>query len=829
MTNIFKKGWPYMLAVVIFVILSFSFFSPVLEGRELPQMDDIHARAMAKELVDHEAKTGEKAMWTNSMFGGMPSYQIKGDSSTNIFSKINKVARLGLPFQTVAIVFLYMLGFYLLLLSLRLNPWLSFAGALAFAFGSYNLIIIAAGHITQAYAVALMAPVIAGIIFAFNRNKIVGSVLTAIALGAEIAYNHVQVTYYLMFIALIIVIVKGIEAYREQKLPDFAKTCGMLALAVFLAILPNLSNLWTTSEYGKYSTRGKSELKADAKQGSGLEKDYAFAWSYGKKETWTLLVPNAVGGASQSFENETDIIDQIEDPNVKQMVSQQSQYWGGRSFTSGPVYIGAVICFLFVLSLFVYKGKERWWLLAATILSLFLAWGKNFGLFNDFMFYYFPLYNKFRTVEMALVILTVTMPVMAFLGLKEIIEKPELISQNLKAFGIALGLTAGICLVFYIMPSAFFDFMSADELDAIQSQKQQMPQYAAIFDKILIELPNARMALMKGDAIRSFFFIILASGSLWLYVTHKISSTFVTIGIAMLVLIDMWGIDKRYINDDQFQEKSETSMFPESKADMAILQDKDLYYRVFPVYRNPFTDGNTPYYHKTIGGYHGAKLRRYQDVIDNYLMSEWQTMQGALKKGTAESVLEGLKQMPVTNMLNAKYIIYNPDANPIQNPYAMGNAWFVKEIVWVNSADEELQSLAKTNLTQQAVVNQEFKDKLQSIANDSVTGTLQLTAYSPNRLTFEVNADKNRFAVFSDIYYPEGWFAYIDGQQVPIIRANYVLRGLMIPQGKHTVEFKFEPSSYSTGKTVALIGSLLVLLMLAGVGYYYWKNKAVKS
>jgi hypothetical protein len=825
MTNILKKGWPYLLAVVVFAVLSFVFFRPVLEGKQLSQMDNIHAKAMSKELVDHQAKTGEKSMWTNSMFGGMPAYQIKGDASTNIFSKVNRFTRLGLPYQTVAIVFLYMLGFFLLLLSLRVDKWLSLVGAIAFAFGSYNLIIISAGHITQSYAVALMAPVLAGILYAYNRNQIIGSILTAVALGAEIAYNHIQITYYLGLLVLVVLITKAVQAYNEKQFPKFVKTSAFLGLAVVLAILPNLSNLWTTSEYGKLSTRGKSELKADAKQGSGLDKDYAFAWSYGKKETWTLMVPNVVGGASQSFEQETDILDQINDENVRKAVAGQSQYWGGRSFTSGPVYVGAVICFLFVLSLFVYKGKEKWWLIGGTVLALFLGWGKNFGLFNDLMFDFFPLYNKFRTVEMALVIATVTMPVMAFLGLKEIYEKPELISQNLKWFGLALGLTGGICLIFYAMSGVFFDFMSADELKMIAEQKAKMPQYASIFDQILVELPRARMALLKTDALRSFFFIVLASGSIWMYVTNKISSTILTVGIALLIIIDLWSIGKRYINDDMFQENNDEMVFVQSACDKAILADKSLYYRVFPVYRNPFTDGNTPYHHKSIGGYHGAKLRRYQDVIDHYLMSEWQNISGALQKGTVEGVMSALQNSPVSNMLNDKYIIYNPDANPIQNPYAMGNAWFVQNIEWVGNADEELTAIGKTNLRNHAVVMQEFKDKVQTIGNDSVTGTITLTSYSPNKLTFEANADKARLAVFSDIYYPAGWKAFVDGQETLIIRANYILRALMVPQGKHTIEFRFEPSSYKTGKTVALIGSILVLLLISGGIYYYRKNK----
>lgn len=830
MTQLFKKSLPWLAALAVFVTLSVAYFSPVLEGKQLPQMDETHAQGMARELVVHQQETGERSMWTNSMFGGMPAYQIKGDASANIFAKLNRASRFGLPFYTIAIVFLYMMGFYLLLLSLKVDKWLSIAGAIAFAFGSYNIIIIIAGHITKAYAIALMPAVLAGILYAYNRNKWLGAAFTAVALGMEIAYNHVQITYYLALLILILVGVKAYWAYRHKLLPDFIKTSAYIVIAVVLAILPNIGNLMTTAEYGEYSIRGKSELKSDegAKESRGLDKDYALAWSYGKKETWTLLVPNVVGGASESFASSPEALANV-DSQLKDTIAQQSQYWGGRPFTSGPVYVGAIICFLFILAAFLYKGPERWWLIGGTILSILLAWGKNFGWFTDFMFYYFPLYSKFRTVEMALVIASVTIPALAFLGLKEIYERPEIVKQNMKWFGLAFGLTGGISLLFYAMPSVFFDFMSADELQAILQQKSeavaQNPQYGAMYDTFIAQLKGAREQLTSSDALRSFFFVALASGSLWFYSTNKLSSNFLTAGLAILILIDLWSVDRRYLNNDMFLDKSKANQFVETTADKAILKDADPYYRVFTLYRNPFNDANTSYFHKSIGGYHGAKLRRYQDVIDRYLMRDWQVLAGQLQKGPNENIYNALAQSTVTNMLNAKYLVFHPSHAPIQNPYAMGNAWFVSLVKIADNPDDEIDMLNKVDLRTTAIVAKPFEKLVQGYANDTINGNIQLTSYAPNILKFKSVSNSDQLAVFSDIYYPKGWNAYVDGQKTEIIQTNYILRGLMLPQGAHDIEFRFEPQTFETGKTIAYIGSFLVLMLVASIVYIEWKKR----
>ncbi|MBS2209864.1 YfhO family protein [Carboxylicivirga mesophila] len=816
------KGYlPYLGAVLLFIVLSFVYFSPVLEGKQLPQLDNTHAKAMSKELNDYEKETGEKAMWTNSMFGGMPAYQIKSDSSKNIFSYLNRYTRLGLPYETVAIVFLYMLGFYLLLLSMKVDHWLSVIGAIAFAFGSYNLIIIIAGHITKTYAIALMAPVVAGVLYAYNRNRFIGAVITTVALGMEIAYNHVQITYYLAFMVGFIVLSRLVYAIKEKAIKPFAQTTGMLIIAAMLAVLPNITNLWTTAEYGKYSIRGASELtpKEGHKEHSGLDVDYAFSWSYGKHETLTLLIPNIVGGASEALANSDEAMKHV-DPRLKEYVGQSSQYWGGRIFTSGPVYAGALICFLFFIGAFYYKGKERWWLIGITVFSILLAWGKNLQWFNYFMFYNFPLYNKFRTVEMALILASMAMPVLGFLGLKTILEKPEVLKKDSKWFAIAFALTGGVSLLFALFPGAFgiYEFLSPMESQQIGAQIQQGGEQAQMYQLLESNLIAARQVLMTSDAWRSFVFILLGSGSIWFFAQGKLQKRYLMWGLALIVFIDLWGVSKRYLNNDNFVTKTKARQeLAQSKADQAILKDSDAYYRVFPIYRDPFKDGFTPYWHKSVGGFHGAKLRRYQDVADYYLMNDWQELMRVLQMAQTPGELEvAMENMPVLNMMNTKYIIYNPGAAPIFNPNYMGNAWFVKDVQEVANPDEEIAALGTTDLHSTAVVEKRFINKVQNYAVDSVMGRIQLTHYAPDYLIFESNAPQEQLAVFSDIYYDKGWKAYIDGEEAEMIRTNYILRGLMIPAGEHDIEFRFKPQSFAVGQTVAIISSIIILLLIIG-------------
>ncbi len=837
-----KSALPYIGTILLFVILSFAYFSPVLKNKTLHQMDNSHAIGMAQEVKAFEEATGKKSQWTNSAFSGMPAYQIKGDASKNLFSYINKTLRLGLPYHTVAILFLYLLGFYVFLLSLRMDWKLSLIGSLAFGFGSYNLIIIIAGHITQAYTVALMAPVVAGIIFTYNRNMWIGALFTTIALGLQIAYNHVQITYYLALLVMILVIGRFVYAIMHKTLKQFAKASGILVIAAFLAVLPNISNLWTTYEYGKYSIRGKSDLKVaeDDKQHSGLDKTYAHSWSLEKPGTFTLMIPNVVGGASASFDSNENSLKEVEKEFKPIIGNFFSQYWGGRPFTQGPVYAGAIVCFLFMLGAFYYKGPDKWWLIAGTIFSIFLAWGRHFPAFTDFMFYYFPLYNKFRTVEMALVIASMTIPALGFMGLKEVIKKPNLIRDENWKFFTAFGLTGGISLLFYLFPNAFFSFSTDQDLSTLLQVKQylnqQYPDFlksiSGNFDaKVLYNLKVARAALLKGDAIRSFGFILIASGSIWFYATNKLSAKYLIWGLGLLILIDLWSVDKRYLNSDHFTSsrklKNEFALTPSDKAINAMEKDGE---RVFTIFRDPFKDANTSYHHQSIGGYHGAKLRRYQDLIDRYMMNDWQTLIGVLQKQGSETELQQeLADMPVINMLNTRFVVYNPNANPIINYNNLGNAWFVKEVYPVDAPDGAIDALKYVPLAENAIINvSEFKD-LESYKVDSVAGSIKLSAYEPNHLTYDYSIPQDQLAVFSEIYYPKGWNAYIDDKKVDIKRANYILRALMLPAGEHKVEFKFEPTSYKTGQMIALISSILIIWLIVVGAYRMIKSHEEKK
>ncbi|TRX72479.1 YfhO family protein [Carboxylicivirga sp. M1479] len=822
------KGYlPYVAALLLFVVLSFAYFAPVLEGKKLPQLDNTHAKAMSQELVDHEQKTGEKALWTNSMFGGMPAYLIKGDSSKNIFSYLNRYSRINLPYETVAIVFLYLLGFYLLLLSMKIDHWLCVIGAIAFAFGSYNLIIIIAGHITKTYAIALMAPVIAGVLYAYNRNRFIGGVITAVALGMEIAYNHVQITYYLAFMVAFIVLSRLVYALKEKAIKPFAQTTGILVIAAMLAVLPNITNLWTTYEYGKYSIRGASELtpKQGEKEHSGLDVDYAFGWSYGIHETLTLMIPNVVGGASEGLANSEEAMKQV-DSRLKEYVGQSSQYWGGRIFTSGPVYAGALICFLFFIGAFYYKGKERWWLIGITIFSIMLAWGKNLQWFNYFMFYNFPLYNKFRTVEMALVLASMAMPVLGFLGLKTILSNPETVKKDSKWFVIAFALTGGLSMVLALFPTAFYSFLSPMEAQQIGAQIMQGGENAQMYQLLEANLIAARQVLFTADAWRSFVFILLGSASIWFFIQNKLNKRYLMWGLAILILVDVWGVSKRYLNDGDFVSQSKARQeLAQSTADAEILKDRDDYYRVFPIYRDPFKDGFTPYWHKSVGGFHGAKIRRYQDLADHYLMNDWQELMKVLQTAKSPGELEeAMEQMPVLNMMNTKYIIFNPQAKPIFNPSYMGNAWFVKGVHQVANADEEIAALGKVNLKTTAVIDQHFVDDVKGYSCDSINGQIALTQYLPDYLIFESKSTQPQLAVFSDVYYEKGWKAYVDGEEVNILRVNYLLRGLMIMAGEHAIEFRFEPRSFITGQMLATISSIIILLLIGLASFLAWKK-----
>ena len=791
-----KKLIPHVSAVVLFVLISLIYLSPVLEGKKIDQQDIRQFTGMSKEIVDHRAEYDEEPLWTNSMFSGMPAYQISVRYKKNLISYCSKLFKLYLP-GPAGTVFLYLLGFYFLLVSLGIDYRLAIIGAIAYAFSSYFFIIIEAGHNTKAHAIGYVAPILASFLMVFRGKKVLlGSALTALFTSLILNANHLQITYYLVMLLFIIGIVKFIEAYKEKALPLFFKYVGILLLAGTIGSLTSLSRIATTMEYGQESIRGKSELTDNqSNKTSGLDKDYATAWSYGKAESFTLLIPNFHGGASGgalTTDSETYRLfkNSQQASQAKKIIKQLPLYWGSQPFTSGPVYAGAIVCFLFVMGLFLIKGYLRWWILTTFLLMLALSWGKNLMPLTDFFLEYIPGYNKFRAVSTTLVIVELLIPFLGILALNKIIKEGKT-NEVMKSFKYALGIVGGLCLIFALMPNTFFDFEGLNDA-----------QYGeALTEALQVD----RASLFSADAFRSLAFILLSAVGIWLFLNKTIKKTPLILLIGVLILGDMWVVNKRYLNDENFKAKRKILQpFTPSVADSQILQDPDPNYRVYNTTVSPFNDASTSYFHKSIGGYHGAKLKRYQELIDFHI-----------SKGN----------MNVLNMLNSKYFIVRGQNNqPIaqRNPNALGNAWFVSDIIIVENSDEEIQKLGQINTANQVLVDQRYDVPL-TIDYDS-TATIQLTNYKANHLSYTSSSTTKQFAVFSEIYYDKGWNAYIDGELVPHIRANYLLRALPIPSGQHTIEFKFEPQTYYATENITLFSSLIVIIALFGAVF-----KEIKS
>ena len=703
-----------------------------------------------------------------------------------------------------------MLGFFILLLVLDCKIWISFIGALAYGFTSYLFIVIGAGHNSKAVAMAYMAPVIAGILLTYKGKYLWGTVLTAIALALEIRAGHLQITYYLLLIVICIVIGEFVEAVREKKYMHFLKASGILAAVAIIAILTCTTTLYANYEFGKETMRGKPVLsKGVDNQTKGLDKDYITQWSYGIGETWSLMIPNAKGGASAYIGNDNPALEKC-DPRFRSTIAQQNSYWGDQPITSGPVYVGAIVCFLFVLGLFVVKGKYKWVLLAATLLSILLSWGKNFMGFTDFFIDYFPGYNKFRAVSMTLVIAEVCMPLLAFLALAEIFKNPDVIKQNKQYLYISLGITGGLCLLFYALPQTFFNFLSVDE--AMQFKQLQAGQDGAIYTTFANELEKVRVAIFRADAIRSFLYIYIAGIVILLTVSGKMNKKYMFPILALLVLVDMYTIDRRYLNNNNFIDKRKADKpFVMSEADKQILQDKDLDYRVINLTVSTFNDASTSYFHKSVGGYHGAKLRRYQDIINQYLSKR------------------DLNYWKVLNMLNTKYIIYPKDSQKIasKNYEAFGNAWIASDIKWVGTPNEEIDAIADTDVQNVAIVNEEFRNIVGDFHASPSEGTIQLVDYKPNQLKYSFDSSKDELVVFSEIWTSKGWTMWIDGAESPLFRADYILRSAIIPAGQHEIVMRYEPRIWRVGNTIQLITSLLILIGFAVACYYTFKKREV--
>lgn len=821
--------------VLLFAAISFAYFYPAdTEGRILYQHDSSAGRGMGEESREYKERTGETTRWTNSLFAGMPTYQSAPSyDSTTTLGQAMKAYHLWLP-DYVWYVFVYLLGFYILLRSFDFKWYLASLGAIIWAFSSYFFIIIAAGHYWKVMALAYLPPLLGGIFLAYRGKYLPAFILAGIFTAFEINANHVQMTYYYAFIIFFLVVAFLIDAIRQKKIMQWVKASAVCLIAGALGIMTNISNLYHTWEYQNESMRGKSELvKKDAadQTSSGLERSYITQWSYGIDETWTLLIPNTKGGSSMTPISQSSAAREKADPMFMQIYQQMGQYWGTQPGTSGPVYVGAFVIMLFFLGLFIVKGPIKWALLASTILSIMLSWGHNMMWFTDLFIDYMPMYAKFRTVASILVIAEFTIPLLAILALHKVITEPESLTGNLhfpflqktfipsKAGGAMTGaflLSGGFCLLFAMMPAMFFDsFISPAEMRALS----QIPQES--LTPLLSNLKDIRIATFTADCWRSFFIILLCSVVLIAFRMKKLSAPLMMGIITVICLVDMWQVNKRYLNDDMFVSNTlRSTPIEPTPTDQEILKDKSLDYRVLNLASNTFNENETSYFHKSIGGYHAAKLRRYQELIEAHIAPEMEAGFSAIAHANGEmSMVNGDSIMPVLNMLNTKYLILplqGGQTMPLQNPYAMGNGWFVNKVEFVDNANAELDALNKINLHTTAVAEKKFSSILTTQQTDSVVGTVTLTAYEPNELHYDINSNTGGIVVFSEIYYP-GWTCTVDGEPIEVGRVNYVLRAINIMAGSHKVVMEFKPQSLRTTETIAYAALITLILSIIAV------------
>ena len=835
-----KKLLPDLIAILAFVLLSFAYFFPAdIENRILFQHDTAAGAGAGQEVKEYYEQTGERSRWTNSLFGGMPMYQIAPSyDSTKSLQWVQKAYQLFLP-DYVCLTFMLMLGFYILLRVFGIPVWLAGLGGFMWAFSSYFFILISAGHIWKFITLAYVPPTIAGIVLAYRGKLLWGGILTALFVALQITSNHVQMSYYFFFVILFFVGAYFEKAWRTKTLPQFFKASAVLIVAALVGIAANVSNLYHTYAYSKETMRGKSELvqtgDAAKQTSSGLDRDYITQWSYGIDETLTLLVPNFKGGASAALSQSETAMSKA-NPMYSSLYGSLTQYFGTQPMTSGPVYVGAFVLFLFVLGCFIVKGPLKWALIGATFFSIVLSWGKNFMPLTDFFIDYVPLYNKFRAVSSILVIAEFTIPLLAIFALKRLLEEPEILKQEKKPLGISLLLTAGIALLLAVAPGSIGSgYVPAQEAQMLQNAVNQQMIPANELSGILANLGEMRAELVSSDALRSFIIIGIGCSLLWLYASGKLRSSLTIAGITILCLADMWGVNKRYLNDAQFVPHSiRTETFTKTNTDELILQDSSLDYRVLNFATSTFDDNNTSYWHKSVGGYHPAKLRRYQEMIEHHISPEMQAAYKAIATAGGEMDSVDANKFRVLNMLNTKYFIFPAGQQrqtvPILNPHAYGNAWFVNKVQYVNNANEEIDALDSIIPTETAVVDARFKDVLKGTTEsykDSLS-SIRLTSYAPNRLTYETNNAQDGIAVFSEIYYPDGWHVTIDGQPAELARADYILRTMYVPAGQHTIEMRFDPTSLHVTEGIAY-GALALLVIGIIVAVLTAKRKYVKA
>jgi hypothetical protein len=823
MNNWFKQNGMHFAIIGIFIAVCFFYFTPAFSGKTLGQSDVVGAQSTQKEINDYKAK-GQTILWTNQIFGGMPAYQIWAPYTSNVTTWVIKAVKAVFP-NPVDTILMYLLGAYFLFCVLRLNPWLAGAGALAFTFSSYNIILLVAGHSNQAFAIAFFAPILASIILTLRGRYVLGSALTAFFLAMEIKANHLQMTYYLLLSLIILLCIELYHAIKTKTLPAYVKTVSYLGAALLLALLVNASVLWSTFEYSKDSYRGPSNLtRSDKEPKDGLTKKYAYEWSQGVGECFTFLVPNAYGGGSGTElldkDSETAKVFLARNQSEEQSVQYAQQisnfpgvgmYWGNKPGTFGPFYFGAVICFLFIFGLIIVKNRLKWWLLGTVVLTMFLSFGRNFPYISDLFFNYFPLYNKFRAVESILAVASLCFPILAFLAVQEIIDTKDK-AIIFKKSKIALYIVGGLLLILAVFPEAILSFRSDDQAAGLANLTRALQGDSAMANTIANALIRDRISAERADALRSLIFVLITFGIVWAFIKEKINLTILSLVLLAVVLIDMWQVDKRYLKEASFQDKVDIdTVVRPREVDQFILRDTDPDYRVFDATADIKSDQYNPFFHKSISGYSAARLKRYDELIDNQFTN-----------GVNQDVLD---------MLNTKYIITadpkGQSASMHQNNTACGHAWFVKNVRYADNADQEMQGISSFSPKNEAIVDKRYKSAVdeKQIGVDT-SATITLTSYNPDHVIYQTGSRASQIAVFSEIYYNKGWTMLIDGKEAPYFRADYVLRAAQIPVGNHKVEFIFNPASYHTGEKLSFAGSILLILALGGAAYSERKKRA---
>lgn len=811
--NFSEQVLPHLIAVLIFLVVTVLFFKPVFFDNKVISQGDIEQwSASSKELRDYRDASGEEGLWAATMFSGMPAYLVNLEWSNGPVLALKKALSIFLP-HPVSAIFLSFVCYYILLLSFRVRPWFAIAGALAFGLSSYMIIGISAGHNARIGAIAFVPLVIAGIHLAFNNKRILGVGITALGLALHLRENHLQITYYMFLVVLIYGLIQLIEAFRTGQVKEFFKTIVILIPAAALAVGTFSGQLWSVAEYTRYSIRGPSEIaKADAsKDAAGLSRDYAFQYKYGVGESIALMVPNIYGGTSTNYFVQDQgsasykaLMGSGDQETANTLAGYTSAYWGVQGFTAGSYYAGAIVCFLFVLGIVFAPKKYVWWLVPVALLGLMLSWGDSFASFNYFMFDYFPGYNKFRSVSFALMMTLFAMPLLGFLGLENLLKEGWSKATQKKLLW-PVGLMLGFCLVLLAV-GGFGSFMKPEEA--------QLPPW------FKIALQKDRVALVRADAWRAFWFIAVFTGALFLLLKNYIKPAFIYPAIALLIVIDLGFVDSRYFSQDNYKRKRDQSFAAPTAADEEVLKDKSNYRVLDMQTRSPFTDARPSQYHQSLGGYHGAKLRRYQDLYDSGIFKNMQALFSDIQTGEPNFTKYG-----VFNMLNTKYIIAGPQREyVIRNTAANGDAWFVKDVVKVDSPAEELQRTVNVNTRDVAVM--QLIDNNRSFVLDSAA-VITLVERTPPYLKYESQSPAEGFAVFSEIYYPKGWHAFIDGKEVPLLRADYVLRALQIPAGKHVIEFRFEPKPYVIGNKITMASSWILLLVV--IGSVVWSVREPKQ